>query len=84
MPFLACGDLSAYDSDMSYSLDEDYVYTPPAQVPIDPPYKQALAVRRRGQERDEEDHELCQELKNASLTSDDPADAQDSTQQESQ
>ena len=32
VPFLACGDLSAYDSDMSYPLDESYVYTPPTQV----------------------------------------------------
>ena len=24
VPFLACGDLSAYDSDMTYSLDGDY------------------------------------------------------------
>lgn len=24
VPFLACGDLSAYDSDMTYPLDSDY------------------------------------------------------------
>lgn len=24
VPFLACGDLSAYDSDMTYPLDEEY------------------------------------------------------------
>ena len=46
MPFLACGDLSAYDSDMSYPLDESYEYTPPAQAPIDPPYKTALEAKR--------------------------------------
>ena len=48
MPFLACGDLSAYDSDMSYPLDESYVYTPPTQAPIDPPYKTALETKRGG------------------------------------
>ena len=48
MPFLACGDLSAYDSDMSYPLDESYEYTPPAQAPIDPPYKTALEAKRGG------------------------------------
>jgi len=47
VPFLACGDLSAYDSDMTYCLSEaDYKYTPPAQMPIDPPYKTALEIRR--------------------------------------
>ena len=48
VPFLACGDLSAYDSDMSYPLDESYVYTPPTQAPIDPPYKTALEAKRGG------------------------------------
>ena len=26
VPFLACGDLSAYDSDMTYPLDTDYQF----------------------------------------------------------
>ena len=26
VPFLACGDLSAYDSDMTYPLDANYEY----------------------------------------------------------
>ena len=42
VPFLACGDLSAYDSDRTYPLDKDYEYHPPTQAPIDPPYKNAL------------------------------------------
>jgi tRNA (cytidine32/guanosine34-2'-O)-methyltransferase len=48
VPFLACGDLSAYDSDMTYSLDlgEGYDYHEPTQMPIDPPYKRALAAKR--------------------------------------
>ena len=54
MPFLACGDLSAYDSDMSYPLDESYVYTPPTQAPIDPPYKTALEAKRGGGEKSKE------------------------------
>ena len=58
MPFLACGDLSAYDSDMSYPLDESYVYTPPTQAPIDPPYKTALEAKRGGEKSKEADKNL--------------------------
>ena len=61
VPFLACGDLSAYDSDVSYNLDEDYVYTAPAQAPIDPPYKEAIA-RRRGEKGDETVERLTEEV----------------------
>ena len=51
VPFLACGDLSAYDSDKSYPLNlgaakEAYKYHEPVQKPIDPPYKRALAEKR--------------------------------------
>lgn len=46
VPFNACGDLSAYDSDKSYPLDLDgrasYEYKEPVQGPIDPPYKDIL------------------------------------------
>ena len=52
VPFLACGDLSAYDSDMSYSLAEDYEWHPPTQAPIDPPYKSAIEQRRSQREGD--------------------------------
>lgn len=51
VPFLACGDLSAYDSDMSYPLNLDgkeYVYHPPVQTPIHPPYEQAVALKKKG------------------------------------
>ena len=42
VPFLACGDLSAYDSDKSYPLNlgaakDTYKYHEPVQKPIDPP-----------------------------------------------
>jgi len=51
VPFLACGDLSAYDSDKSYPLNlgaakEAYKYHEPVQKPIDPPYKRAMAEKR--------------------------------------
>jgi len=50
VPFLACGDLSAYDSDKTYGLDiregEEYKYLPPTQAPIDPPYKKAVDMKR--------------------------------------
>uniref|UniRef100_A0A3B4A3E6 Putative tRNA (cytidine(32)/guanosine(34)-2'-O)-methyltransferase n=1 Tax=Periophthalmus magnuspinnatus TaxID=409849 RepID=A0A3B4A3E6_9GOBI len=50
VPFLACGDLSAYDSDRTYPLQLDdskeYQYTPPTQLPIQPPYQQACHLRR--------------------------------------
>lgn len=49
VPFLACGDLSAYDSDRTYSLKElggEYTYRPPTQAPINPPYQKALELKR--------------------------------------
>ncbi|XP_063678993.1 tRNA (cytidine(32)/guanosine(34)-2'-O)-methyltransferase-like [Bolinopsis microptera] len=48
VPYIACGDLSAYDSDKSYTLEEGdipYVYRPPVQSPINPPYKQACLLK---------------------------------------
>ncbi|CEJ85700.1 Putative tRNA (Uridine-2-o-)-methyltransferase trm7 [[Torrubiella] hemipterigena] len=44
-PFIACGDLSAFDSDASYQLPEDYVSLDPVQPPIAPPYKRAVEMR---------------------------------------
>jgi len=49
VPFLACGDLSAYDSDMTYPLNADYQFRPPTQSPINPPYKEAVDMRRQDQ-----------------------------------
>lgn len=50
VPFMACGDLSAYDSDRTYPLQLDdskeYQYTPPTQLPIQPPYQQACHLRK--------------------------------------
>lgn len=42
IPFVVCGDVSAYDSDTSYPLqlegEAPYQYRPPVQPPIAPPY----------------------------------------------
>ncbi|XP_023811977.1 putative tRNA (cytidine(32)/guanosine(34)-2'-O)-methyltransferase isoform X5 [Oryzias latipes] len=50
VPFLACGDLSAFDSDRTYPLqldaDTEYHYTPPPQPPICPSYQQACHLRK--------------------------------------
>ncbi len=46
-PFLACGDLSAWDSDATYALPKDRVSLDPVQPPTNPPYKKALEIRRR-------------------------------------
>lgn len=45
-PFIACGDLSAFDSDASYQLPEDHVALDPVQPPTAPPYKRAIEMRR--------------------------------------
>lgn len=42
IPFIVCGDLRGYDSDMSYSLDENYVHHEVVQKPIAPAYKEVL------------------------------------------
>lgn len=45
-PFLACGDLSAFDSDTTYHLPKGHVSLDPVQPPTAPPYKKALEMRR--------------------------------------
>lgn len=54
VPFLACGDLSAYDSDMTYPLQmedgKSYQYLPPTQPPISPAYTAAVAMKRSSQQ----------------------------------
>ncbi|XP_072103035.1 tRNA (cytidine(32)/guanosine(34)-2'-O)-methyltransferase [Mobula birostris] len=50
VPFLACGDLSAYDSDKTYPLQlepgQEYTYIPPTQPPIRPPYQEACYLKK--------------------------------------
>ncbi|CAD6502528.1 BgTH12-07928 [Blumeria graminis f. sp. triticale] len=45
-PFLACGDLSAFDADASYILPKDRIALDPIQPPTAPPYKRALEMRK--------------------------------------
>ncbi|ORY00153.1 FtsJ-like methyltransferase-domain-containing protein [Clohesyomyces aquaticus] len=45
-PFLACGDLSAFDADATYHLPKDRVSLDPVQPPTAPPYKRALEMRK--------------------------------------
>ncbi|ODV63935.1 tRNA methyltransferase TRM7 [Ascoidea rubescens DSM 1968] len=49
-PFIACGDLSSYDSDATYSIEEGKQTTSldPVQMPTAPPYKKALEMKRKG------------------------------------
>uniref|UniRef100_A0A0E0LFE4 Putative tRNA (cytidine(32)/guanosine(34)-2'-O)-methyltransferase n=1 Tax=Oryza punctata TaxID=4537 RepID=A0A0E0LFE4_ORYPU len=51
IPFLACGDLSGYDSDRSYPLpcteSGSYQSLDPVQPPIAPPYKTALEMKKQ-------------------------------------
>lgn len=46
VPFLACGDLSAYDSDKTYPLNYNgkYEQREPVQKPIEPPYMEAMSL----------------------------------------
>lgn len=46
-PFLACGDLSAFDADASHKLPAGHVSLDPVQPPTAPPYKRALEERRK-------------------------------------
>lgn len=45
-PFIACGDLSSWDSDATYALPPDHVSLDPVQPPTAPPYKRALEMRK--------------------------------------
>lgn len=54
VPFIACGDLSGWDSDKTYGLElptiiyehdeKRYVYKPVVQPPTDPAYKVLLFI----------------------------------------
>lgn len=46
-PFLACGDLGAFDADASHKLPEGHVSLDPVQPPTAPPYRSALEERRK-------------------------------------
>uniref|UniRef100_A0A0V0J9K4 Putative tRNA (cytidine(32)/guanosine(34)-2'-O)-methyltransferase n=1 Tax=Schistocephalus solidus TaxID=70667 RepID=A0A0V0J9K4_SCHSO len=53
LPFVACGDLSGYDADACYELDEDYVSLDPVQPPIDPAYLEVCRKARSKAVHDE-------------------------------
>lgn len=44
VPFVACGDLSGFDADMTY--EDVGPALAPVQTPIDPPYKKAVEMKR--------------------------------------
>ncbi|ODQ66207.1 FtsJ-domain-containing protein [Nadsonia fulvescens var. elongata DSM 6958] len=52
-PFVACGDLSEYDSDATYTLEKSLtsVSLDPVQSPTAPPYKRALEMKRNNEIR---------------------------------
>jgi tRNA (cytidine32/guanosine34-2'-O)-methyltransferase len=52
-PFLACGDLNGFDSDMNYGLNDDSVHSfiEPLQPPTNPPYKEALRLKHSNDEK---------------------------------
>jgi len=53
VPFVCCGDLEGYPkycSDTTYNLPDDYVYRPPNQPPINPPYKEAIELKKQQQQ----------------------------------
>ncbi|KAL3320854.1 putative tRNA (cytidine(32)/guanosine(34)-2'-O)-methyltransferase [Cichlidogyrus casuarinus] len=41
LPFVSCGDLSGYDADFCYPLENNYTSLPPVQPPINPPYSES-------------------------------------------
>lgn len=43
--FISCGDLSGYDADKNYPLDDEKEYIGPVQPPINPSYSEALAQK---------------------------------------
>ncbi|ANB11063.1 Trm7p [Sugiyamaella lignohabitans] len=49
-PFVACGDLSEYDSDATYTIERSTarVSLDPVQSPTAPPYKTAIELKRKG------------------------------------
>ncbi|KAJ5899396.1 hypothetical protein N7495_004140 [Penicillium taxi] len=44
--FIACGDLSTWDSDASYALPPDHISLDPVQPPTAPPYRKALELKK--------------------------------------
>ncbi|KAI8907705.1 hypothetical protein PhCBS80983_g02862 [Powellomyces hirtus] len=53
VPFIACGDLSGFDSDQTYALGnaegEEYNVLDPVQMPIRPPYQTYIDMKKRNE-----------------------------------
>ncbi|AQZ09479.1 TRM7 (YBR061C) [Zygosaccharomyces parabailii] len=47
-PFMACGSLDSFDSDATYHVERSETSLDPVQQPTNPPYKQALQLKRSG------------------------------------
>lgn len=46
VPFVVCGDLSGFDADTNYGVDDGYIPLAPVQPPTEPPYKAAIERKR--------------------------------------
>lgn len=46
VPFVACGDLSGFDADQSYPLQDGVAFVAPTQLPINPSYKEAIERKK--------------------------------------
>ncbi|GMH39404.1 hypothetical protein BSKO_07302 [Bryopsis sp. KO-2023] len=46
VPFMACGDLSGWDADRNYDLEEGKEILDPVQPPTDPAYKEAIKLEK--------------------------------------
>ncbi|CAH1985878.1 unnamed protein product [Acanthoscelides obtectus] len=66
IPFVVCGDVSAFDSDTTYPLqlegEEPYQYRPPVQPPIAPPYSFTDTLKK------EEIEHCVQKMEDVALT----------------
>ncbi|CAK5125787.1 unnamed protein product [Meloidogyne enterolobii] len=84
VPFMACGDLSGFDSDRTYPLElskiseefSDWKYIPRSvvQPPTEPAYKKALGLKKDGSMLNKEDKQskhLNERRINTNLTDDD-------------
>uniref|UniRef100_A0A914KP36 Putative tRNA (cytidine(32)/guanosine(34)-2'-O)-methyltransferase n=1 Tax=Meloidogyne incognita TaxID=6306 RepID=A0A914KP36_MELIC len=83
VPFMACGDLSGFDSDRTYPLelskiseefsDWKYIPRPVVQPPTEPAYKKALGLKKDGSmlNKDKQSKHLNKRRVNANLNDDD-------------
>ncbi|CAH8871565.1 unnamed protein product [Trichobilharzia szidati] len=58
LPFIACGDLRGFDSDVTYTLDPEHVVKPPVQDPLDPAYSEMVTQSEQSIQSSENKTEL--------------------------